>query len=216
MSEYRYETIVRDTENDPVYTFAEVQYGKIVAINQHWVPLKEYRKFFEPGAFFLDITGVKIDGEDPAVGDAVINEGGWQKIIHIPQNRTFEELKSAQIERLKLERDKRELEPIEYNSILFDADEKSLARMEKARQFLEDNQYPNIEWTTADNSRHTVTVADFKGINTQVAIRSNALHVRYNQLKDYINNLNEIYASILPQIDFDWDMEQNLDALLTE
>lgn len=213
MSEYRYETIVRDIENDPTYTFAEVQYGKIVAINQHWVPLQEYRKFFEPGAFFLDITGVKIDGEDPAIGDAVVNEGGWQRIIHIRKEETFENLKLVQIEKLKLERNKREVAPIEYNGVLFDADEKSLTRMEKARQFLEDNEYPSIEWTTADNSRQKISVADFKGINTQIAIRSNALHIQYNQLKDYINNLDEAYKDIIPKIDFDWDMEQDLNTL---
>ena len=35
---YTYVTLTRD-ESEPKYTFAEIKYGKIVSINQHWVPL---------------------------------------------------------------------------------------------------------------------------------------------------------------------------------
>ena len=38
MSDYTYTTLTR-IEGEPTYTFAEVKYGKIVSINQHWVPL---------------------------------------------------------------------------------------------------------------------------------------------------------------------------------
>ena len=58
-------------ESEPTYKFAEIKYGKIVSINSHWVPLEEYRKFFAADSFFIDITGVIINGEEPTIGDCI-------------------------------------------------------------------------------------------------------------------------------------------------
>lgn len=197
---YTYTTLTRD-ESEPMYTFAEIKYGKIVSINQHWVPLSEYRKFFNAASQFIDITGVLVNGEAPQVGDAV--DGG--QIIHVKSIYSMAEIQALQVERLKLLRNQKELEPVEYNGHNFDADKDALMRMDKARQMLVDNNLENIEWTTADNERVAVTADDFKGINTAIAVRSNMLHTRYNELKTYIYNLDEKYISEVANIDWDYD-----------
>jgi len=207
MSVYYVEPTLRDTEAEPKYTFAEVKWGKIVAIHHHWVPLDEFYKYFEANAFFVDITDVIIDGEAPAIGDSVTNDPNeGYKIIHIRNTYTKEERKQYKIEVLKLIRNQKELEVIKYNDIPFDADTISQTRMEKARTFLEDNpSIPSITWTAADNSRVEVTVDDFKEINTLIALRSNNLHVRYNKLKWYILN-TDLDDEELESIDWDFDI----------
>lgn len=213
--EYTYTTLTRNDE-EPKYTFAEVKYGKIVSINQHWVPLEQYVKFFEADACFLDITGVLIEGEPPAIGDSVTTNPNGYEIRHFKSVYSVAESKNYKIELLKLERDNKELEPIQYNGHFFDADKTSLTRMDKARQSLVDNNLPSITWTTADNDRVEVTVEDFAGINTALAMRSNILHIRYNELKDYINVLEDKYLPIILQIDWDWDTTADLDTVLAQ
>lgn len=214
---YTYKTMVRE-DSTPTYKFAEIKFGKIVNIQEHWVPLEEYRNFFEADSYFIDITGVKIEGEDPVVGDVVEfnSEDGGYTIVHLKSTYSVAEAKAYQIEKLKLIRNQKELEPVEYNEHLYDADKDSLMRLDKARMSLEDNSIPNIEWTTADNERVSLTVDDFKGINTQIALRSNNLHVKYNELKEYINGLEEKYLPIIVKVDWDWDMECDLDQKLEE
>lgn len=217
MSRYYVEPYIRDTEAELKYTFAEVKWGKIVAIHHHWLPLREFYKFFEPGVFMIDITGVTIDGEEPSVGDTVITDQYEEnKILHIKNTYTIEEKKQCIIERLKAIRDHKEQDEIMYNNISFDADEISQQRMDKARKFLEDNNVASITWTTAENTRVDIGVQDFKNINTLIALRSNDLHVRYNQLKAYINSLSEDYNDLLDLIDWDWDIEQYLDERLAQ
>ena len=206
---YTYKTIVRDTSEDPIYTYAEVKYGKIVAINKHWLPLEEYKQFFEPNVFILDITNLLADGQEPEVGDTVMGQGHDFQIIHVIKEYDLPLAKATKIEQLKLERDRKELEPILYDGHLYDADRVSLERLDKARTFLEDNNVPNILWTTADNDRVSLTVDDFKGINTAVAIRSNELHVRYNQLKAYINALEEQDMQTVWEMEWDTPLPDN-------
>lgn len=209
---YTYVTMTR-SESEPTYKFAEIKYGKIVSINSHWVPLEEYRKFFAADSFFIDITGVTINGEEPTIGDCItFTENGYQ-IQHIKSVFSLAEAKAAQIERLKLIRNQKELEPIEYNNNSFDADKDSLLRLDKARQSLEDNNLESIEWTTANNQRVEVTVNDFKGINTAVAYRSNQLHIRYNELKNYINSIeDDKYVADIINIEWDFDITKNPDG----
>lgn len=216
MSNYIYKTIVRDG-SAPTYKFAEVKYGKIVAFHEHWVPLEEFRNFFEAGALFLDVTGVKIEGEDPVIGDAVNMGADGYEIVHFKSVFSVAETKNYKIEMFKLQRDVKELEPVFYNGHYFDADKTSLTRMDKARQSLVDNHLPSIVWTTANNDRVEITIEDFAGINTALAIRSNELHVRYNQLKDYINDIDgDRYLAVILTIDWNWDIGCDLDEKLAE
>lgn len=212
---YTYKTLTRE-EGQATYTFAEIKYGKIVSINKHWVPLEEYRKFFGADSMFIDITGVTIDGELPAVGDVVsCSTTNGYEIQHYKAIYSMAEIKQYQIEKLKLIRNEKELEPVVYNDHYYDADKDSLMRLDKARQSLEDNGLESIEWTTADNARVTITVSDFKGINTAIAVRSNTLHVRYNELKTFINAItDEKYISLITSIGWDFDITTDLDTLL--
>lgn len=214
--QYSYKTMVRD-ESEPLYKFAEIKYGKIVSIQEHWVSIDEFRTFFEADSYFIDITGVKIDGEDPSVGDVIVFDEHGYTIKHYKTTYSFAESKNNVIERLKLIRDQKELDPINYNGHNYDADKNSLMRLDKARQSLEDNGIPSITWTTADNERVDITIDDFKGINTAIAVRSNELHTRYNELKEYINNIeDDKYLPIINIIDWDWDVDCNLDEKLDE
>ena len=215
MTTYTYTTLTRQ-DDEARYTFAEVKYDKIVSINQHWVPLEEYIKFFEADACFLDITGVLIDGEPPAIGDSVTTNPDGYEIRHFKSTFSVAETKNYKTELLKLERDRKELEPIEYNGILFDADKTSLTRMDKAEKFLVKKNIPSIVWTTADNSRVEVTVDDFEGINAVLAMRSDSLHNRYNELKAYIDGLDDKYLAVILEIDWNWDINTNLDEKLLE
>lgn len=211
---YTYVTMVRD-ESEPMYTYARVEFGKIVSINQHWVNIDEFRKFFSPDTYFIDITGVTVDNEVPQVGDVIEFTNTGYQIKHYKSVWSLVEAKAEQIERLKLIRNEKELEPVEYNGHSYDADKDSLMRLDKARQSLEDNNLESIEWTTADNERVAVTITDFKGINTVIAVRSNMLHTRYNELKNFINGISdEKYTPVVFKIDWDFDTTTDLDSLL--
>lgn len=203
--QYTYVTKVRE-EGEPTYTFAELKYGKIVAVHKHWVPLEDFRKFFEADAFFIDITGLTVNEEEPAVGDVVkFGEHGYE-IEHYKTTYNFTEAKLRTISLLKLERDRLELLPIEYNGNLFDCDKTSIMRIDRARQALEDTGAESINWTTADNKIISVTVDDFKGINAALASRSSELHKKYNELKSMINDVeDEQYLPTILQVTWDWD-----------
>lgn len=217
-NEYTYITLTRP-EEEPCHTFAEIKYGKIVSINKHWVPLDEYIKFFDSNALFLDITGVLINGEPPAIGDSITTTDEGYKIIHIKNSYSMAESKNYTIEKLKLIRNQKELEDIEVDGILFDADKDSILRIDAARKCLEDNSsiISSIEWTTADNKRITATIDTFKKLNSAITERSNSLHIRYNELKKYINDIQDTkYLPIIAKIDWNWDISCNLDEKLQE
>lgn len=99
------------------------------------------------------------------------------------------ETKAEKIRYFKSIRDKKEVDPIEVNGALFDYDDKSRDRLYIARQALEDmgGGEAGILWTTADNKRIKMTVKDFAAVNSAAAIRSNQLHVKYNTLKEAVN-----------------------------
>lgn len=97
--------------------------------------------------------------------------------------------KAAKIAELKDKRDTEEVTLIEYNGNTYDYDSKARERMRIAREALQDSgvEGASIVWTTADNQRVTLTVADFADINGVAAYRSDALHIKYNQLKEAVN-----------------------------
>lgn len=101
----------------------------------------------------------------------------------IPVN--IEELKKAKISEFKRMRDMEEVEDISYNGNIFDFDAISRERIDRARLAMEDSHdaTASIEWTTAENNRVPVTVADLANINGIAAQRSNTLHIKYNKLK---------------------------------
>ena len=100
------------------------------------------------------------------------------------EEEPLEVIKQRKITELKYQRDKAEVEPIEYKGYLYDYDEKARDRINAAIIALElQGEGATIEWTTADNEDAVVTAADLRMIIAAVAVRSNALHVAYRTAK---------------------------------
>lgn len=104
-----------------------------------------------------------------------------------PEPPTLEEVKEQKIAELKSIRDTKEAEPIRTDKGIFDYDDKSRDRLYIARQALTDAGGGEIVWTTADNQRIAMTIADFAEVNSMAAYRSNQLHIKYNELKAEVN-----------------------------
>lgn len=87
----------------------------------------------------------------------------------------------------KARRDSQEVAPIEYNGHSYDYDSKARERINAAIIAL-DQQGADAEiaWTTADDNDVTVTAADLRAVIAAVAVRSNALHVKYRKAKAQI------------------------------
>lgn len=100
------------------------------------------------------------------------------------EEEPIEYFKNRRIEILKMQRDKAEVEPIEYKGYFFDYNEKARDRINAAIIALElQGANADIAWTTADNQDVSVTAADLRAIVAAVAVRSNALHIKYRSLK---------------------------------
>ena len=115
------------------------------------------------------------------------DKGEYYEVVEIPPP-SLEDVKTAKINELKSIRDTKEVEPVQTSKGIFDYDDKSRDRLAIARQSLEDN--PSVEsivWTTADNQRVSMGIADFAAINGAAAVRSNSLHIKYNELKQRVN-----------------------------
>ena len=113
------------------------------------------------------------------------DKGEYYEVVEIPPP-SLEEVKTIKISELKGVRDTKEVEPIQTDKGIFDYDDKSRDRLAIARQALTDAGGGEIVWTTADNQRVSMGIADFAAINGQAAMRSNALHVKYNELKESV------------------------------
>lgn len=100
------------------------------------------------------------------------------------EDEPIEYYKERKIETLKMQRDKAEVEPIEYNGHSYDFDSKARDRISAAIIALElQGANADIAWTTADNQDVSVTAADLRAIVAAVAVRSNALHIAYRKAK---------------------------------
>ena len=119
------------------------------------------------------------------------DKGEYYEVVEIPAP-SLEEVKTAKISELKSIRDAKEVEPVQTDKGLFDYDDKSRDRLAIARQALTDNGGGEIVWTTADNQRVSMGIADFAAINGAAAVRSNALHVKYNELKESVKEAKTI------------------------
>ena len=100
------------------------------------------------------------------------------------EEEPIENVKQRKILVLKRQRDAAEVEPVEYNGHSYDYDDKARDRINAAIIAL-DQQGADaaIAWTTADDNDVTVTAADLRAVIAAVAVRSNALHVKYRKAK---------------------------------
>lgn len=129
------------------------------------------------------------------------DKGEYYEVVEIPLP-SLEEAKTAKISELKAVRDAKEVEPVHTSKGLFDYDDKSRDRLAIARQALTDAGGGEIVWTTADNQRVSIGIADFAAINGAAAVRSNSLHIKYNELKQRVNaaqNVEEVEAIHWPE-----------------
>lgn len=100
------------------------------------------------------------------------------------EEEPIEYFKNRRIEILKMQRDKAEVEPIEYKGNLYDYDDKARDRINAAIIALEvAGASATLTWTTADNRDVKVTASDLRGIIAQVAVRSDKLHKAYRKAK---------------------------------
>lgn len=100
------------------------------------------------------------------------------------EEEPIEYLKERKIETLKMQRDKAEVEPIEYKGNLYDYDEKARDRINAAIIALDlQGEGASLDWTTADNQDVKVTADDLRMVIAAVAVRSNALHTAYRAAK---------------------------------
>ncbi len=114
------------------------------------------------------------------------DKGDYYEVVTLPLP-TLQEIKSAKIAELKAERDSKEVEPITYNGYSFDYDSKARERIAAAIVALDvQGADADIAWTTADDNDVTVTAADLRAVIAAVAVRSNALHVKYRKAKAQI------------------------------
>lgn len=120
-------------------------------------------------------------------GAMIADKGDYYEVVAIPAP-PLDMVKADKIAALKANRDAAEIEPIEYNNNRFDYDEQARDRLAIARQAIEDGAVDSIVWTTADNTRVSLVLDDFKGIGIAAALRSNALHVKYNELKSWVQD----------------------------
>ncbi len=123
--------------------------------------------------------------------------------LHPAPEPPLDEVKAEKIMELKGIRDMKEVEPVTTDKGVFDYDDKSRDRLAIARQALQDaGGTGTIVWTTADNQRVPLGVADFAAINGVAATRSNDLHITYNDLKACVNaatTADEVRAIVWPE-----------------
>lgn len=110
-----------------------------------------------------------------------------------PPERTLAEVKADKVQRLKTERDSKEVEPITYNGNSYDYDDKARERINAAIIALDvQGADASIDWTTADNADIKVTANDLRMVIAAVAQRSNALHVAYRVAKAKVEQATSV------------------------
>ena len=117
------------------------------------------------------------------------------------EEEPLEVVKQRKIMELKYQRDKAEVEPIEYSGHSFDYDDKARDRINAAIIALSlQGTDASIDWTTADNQDVKVTANDLRMVIAAVAVRSNVLHTAYRKAREQVEaaqNTEEVEAIIL-------------------
>lgn len=108
----------------------------------------------------------------------------WEQYTDVEPLEYAKQRKTAEF---KARRDSQEVAPIEYNGHSYDYDSKARERINAAIIALDQQGADaDIAWTTADDNDVTVTAADLRAVIASVAVRSNALHVKYRKAKAQI------------------------------
>lgn len=123
-------------------------------------------------------------------------DGVRQFQIQAVPGPSLEEVKMQKIAALKTERDNREEAPVEYKEKLWDFDTKSRDRINAAATALEVGGVETITWTAYDDTSLELTAEDLKTIVAIAALRGDALHKKYRELRDAV-----IAAESIEEID---------------
>lgn len=108
----------------------------------------------------------------------------WEQYTDVEPLWYAKQRKTAEF---KARRDSQEVAPVEYNGHSYDYDSKARERINAAIIALDQRGADaDIAWTTADDNDVTVTAADLRAVIAAVAVRSNALHVKYRTLKQQV------------------------------
>lgn len=130
-----------------------------------------------------------------SIGDEALAE---LNVTVMHEEEPLEVIKQRKITELKYQRDKAEVEPINYNGHSFDYDDKARERINAAIIALSlQGEGASIDWTTADNADVKVTANDLRMVIAAVAVRSNALHTAYRKAKEQVEaaqNKEEVEA----------------------
>lgn len=112
---------------------------------------------------------------------------------YLKSEQSLEELKTTKLEALKATRNRLEIEPVEYNGKFYDYDSDARDRINAAIIRLKKaGADAAIAWTCADNSDAMVTYEDLENVVSNVADRSNLLHIKYRQLKELVESCSTI------------------------
>lgn len=110
-------------------------------------------------------------------------------VIVTHEEEPLEAIKQRKITELKYQRDKAEVEPIEYNENTFDYDDKARDRINATIIALSlQGEDASIDWTTADNQDVKMTANDLRMVIAAVAVRSNTLHVAYRKAREQVES----------------------------
>lgn len=114
----------------------------------------------------------------------------WEQYTDVEPLEYAKQRKTAEF---KARRDSQEVAPIEYNGHSYDYDSKARERINAAIIALDQQGADaDIAWTTADDNDVTVTAADLRAVIAAVAVRSNALHVKYRTLKQQVQECKTV------------------------
>lgn len=142
--------------------------------NKTYDTLHEVSKALAKNCIFIPLS----------ISDDTLQELGVE-VIHAEE--PIENIRARKIVELKRQRDDAEVEPVEYGGHLYDYDSKARERINAAIIALDQQGADaDIAWTTADDNDVTVTAADLRAVIAAVAMRSNALHVKYRTLKHQV------------------------------
>lgn len=114
----------------------------------------------------------------------------WEQYTDVEPLWYAKQRKTAEF---KARRDSQEVAPIEYNGHSYDYDSKARERINAAIIALDQQGADaDIAWTTADDNDVKVTAADLRAVIAAVAVRSNALHVKYRTLKQQVQECKTV------------------------
>lgn len=184
-------------KEEPVnqYKYAEIYYGRIISIHNHFMPLDKFKRLFRTDREedFIDILPAELaSGFEAHVGDYIFyDDSGTLKIKRPVYPDTVSGAKLQKLDELKSNRDSEEINIITVNGYDFDYDDKARERINAAIIALDvldatSGTVNTIEWTLADNSSVEVNANFLRLVVAKIAERSSELHVKYRNLKNQI------------------------------